>query len=518
MAIIRSKIGIIGAGISGIAAAKQLAKYEPIVFEATDSTGGVWKHCSYRSTKLQTPRCDYEFSDFPWAQRDNTAFPTYEEILDYLYSYAQYFDVLKFVNFNSKVVEIKFVGDWEMNYFAGSANGAYGSLLTGNPVWEVAVRANQSETLQWYSFEFLVMCTGKYGDIPNIPNFPNKKGPEVFKGQVLHTLDYSKLDQEASTKLLKGKKVVVVGYKKSAIDLAVECAEANQGPEGQPCTMVVRTLHWTVPHYSIWGLPFYLFYSTRFSQFLHQRPNQGLFRTLLCHMLSPLRRAASTLIESYLEWKLPLEKYGLKPEHPFEEDYASCQMAILPENFFTEADKGKILFKRTSKWWFWEGGVAFEDNTKLEADVVILATGFDGKKKIKAILPDPFRRLVEFPSGMLPLYRGTIHPLIPNMAFVGYLESVSNLHSAEIRCIWLSRLVDDLFKLPSVEKMLEQITQEMEIMKRTTRFYQRNCISTFSINHSDEICQEMGWQFWRKTNWLAEAFSPYNSQDYAERK
>lgn len=518
MAIIRSKIGIIGAGISGIAAAKQLAKYEPMVFEATDCIGGVWKHCSYRSTKLQTPRCDYEFSDFPWTQRDNTSFPTYQEILDYLYSYAQHFDVLKFVNFNSKVVEIKFVGDREMNYFGGSMNGEYGSLLTGNPVWEVAVRTNQSETLQWYGFEFLVMCTGKYGDIPNIPNFPQKKGPEVFKGQVLHTLDYSKLDQEASTRLVKGKKVAVVGYKKSAIDLAVECAEANQGPEGQPCTMVVRTLHWTVPHYSIWGLPFYLFYSTRSSQFLHPRPNQGLFRTLLCHMLSPMKRAASKLIESYLEWKLPLEKYGLKPEHPFEEDYASCQMAILPENFFTEADKGKILFKRTSKWWFWEGGVEFEDNTRLEADVVILATGFDGKKKIKAILPDPFRSLVEFPSGMIPLYRGTIHPLIPNMAFVGYLESVSNLHSAEIRCIWLSRLVDDLFKLPSVEKMLEQITQEMEIMKKTTRFYKRNCISTFSINHSDEICQEMGWQFWRKTNWLAEAFSPYNSQDYAEGK
>lgn len=73
------------------------------------------------------------------------------------------------------------------------------------------------------------MCTGKYGDIPNIPNFPPKKGPKEFNGQVLHTLDYSKLDQEASTKLMKGKKVVVVGYKKSAIDLAVECAEANQG-------------------------------------------------------------------------------------------------------------------------------------------------------------------------------------------------------------------------------------------------------------------------------------------------
>lgn len=102
------------------------------------------------------------------------------------------------------------------------------------------------------------------------------------------------------------------------------------------------------------------------------------------------------------------------------------------------------------------------------------------------------------------------------MAFVGYVESVSNLHTAEIRCKWLARLVSNQFKLPSEEKMLEQITKEMDIMKRTTRFYKRTCISTFSINHSDEICEEMGWNSWRKKNWFAEAFSPYNSQDYQE--
>lgn len=114
----------------------------------------------------------------------------------------------------------------------------------------------------------------------------------------------------------------------------------------------------------------------------------------------------SKFIESYLLWKQPLLKYGLKPDHLFEEDYASCQMAIMPEKFFKEADKGKIVFKRvTSKWWFWKGGVELEDNTKLDADVVILTTGYDGKKKLKAIIPDPFRSLLELPSGLMPLYR-----------------------------------------------------------------------------------------------------------------
>lgn len=102
------------------------------------------------------------------------------------------------------------------------------------------------------------------------------------------------------------------------------------------------------------------------------------------------------------------------------------------------------------------------------------------------------------------------------MAFLGYLQSVSNLHSSELRSIWLARLLDDKFKLPSVEQMIEQATKEMQVSKKTTRFYKRHCISTYSINHSDEICEEMGWNSWRKKNWILEAFSPYGSQDYVK--
>ncbi|PON73140.1 Flavin monooxygenase-like [Parasponia andersonii] len=528
-----SKVGIIGAGISGIAAAKQLSNHSPVVFEATGSIGGVWKHCSYSCTKLQTPRCDYEFSDYPWPDRDNSTFPSHLQVLDYLYGYAKHFDVLKYIKFNSKVVQIRYVGldhtGTTTTTFDQSEKqpvGEYGPLLEGHPVWEVAVQdtSNQSnDAVQWYAFEFLVVCIGKYGDIPRMPTHYynlsiNSSGGQVFTGKVLHSMEYSKLDKEAARSLLKGKKVAIIGYKKSAIDLAIECAEANQGANGQPCTMVIRTLHWTVPSYWIWGLPFFLFYSTRSSQFLHERPNQGLFRTLLCLLFSPLRGAISKFIELYLMWKLPLIKYGLKPDHPFEEDYASCQMAILPENFFEEADKGNIKFKKASKWWFWSGGIQFEDQTKLEADVVLLATGYDGKKKLQSILPEPFSSLVLDSTGVMPLYRGTIHPLIPSMAFVGYIESVSNLHTAELRCKWLSWLADEKFKLPTVEKMLDQVTKELEVMKRTTRFHKRHCISTFSINHSDEICQEMGFSPWRKTNWFLEAFSPYSSQDYYEKE
>lgn len=104
--------------------------------------------------------------------------------------------------------------------------------------------------------------------------------------------------------------------------------------------------------------------------------------------------------------------------------------------------------------------------------------------------------------------------MIPNMAFVGYVESVSNLHSSELRSMWLSHLIDDKFKLPSIEKMLSQTLEEMEVMKRSTRFYKKHCISTYSIKHSDELCQDMGWSSWRKKSWISEVFSPYGSADY----
>nr|GFD18650.1 probable flavin-containing monooxygenase 1 [Tanacetum cinerariifolium] len=94
------------------------------------------------------------FSDYPWPQThdDNNSsdcFPSYVEILDYLDSYADNFDLFKFINFNSKVTEIRFVGDQDIM--------AYQSLTSGKPVWEVAVCNTKSDTIQWYAFEFVVV-------------------------------------------------------------------------------------------------------------------------------------------------------------------------------------------------------------------------------------------------------------------------------------------------------------------------------------------------------------------------
>ena len=62
-----SRIAVIGAGISGIAAASILKKngYEAIVFEKYDKLDGVWA-TAYPEIHLQNIYNQYHLSDFDW--------------------------------------------------------------------------------------------------------------------------------------------------------------------------------------------------------------------------------------------------------------------------------------------------------------------------------------------------------------------------------------------------------------------------------------------------------------------
>jgi dimethylaniline monooxygenase (N-oxide forming) len=49
----------------------------------------------------------------------------------------------------------------------------------------------------------------------------------VFKGKVMHSEDFSALNNSTAAELIKTKRVTIVGSHKTAADIAAECANAN---------------------------------------------------------------------------------------------------------------------------------------------------------------------------------------------------------------------------------------------------------------------------------------------------
>lgn len=130
------RVAIIGAGITGLLACKYTASIglKPMVFEEQRNVGGLWNH-TFESTRLQQIKQSFEFSDFPWPSSADLN-PNSAQLLEYLQSYAQNFDLLPYIKFNSRVMNIDYVGEseeemqsWELWGGGGKAFGSKGKWI-----------------------------------------------------------------------------------------------------------------------------------------------------------------------------------------------------------------------------------------------------------------------------------------------------------------------------------------------------------------------------------------------------
>ncbi|KAK4257478.1 hypothetical protein QN277_007059 [Acacia crassicarpa] len=512
------RVGIIGAGTSGLLACKYLVEkgFQPVVFEAEDGVGGLWRHTT-ESTKLQNSRETYKFSDFPWDSSVKEEHPSNFQVLQYLDSYAKKFGILSYIRFNSKVIDIDYVGEvteeitqfWDLWGGTGKPFGSKGK-------WYLQVQDTKTLSTEVCEVEFVVLCIGKYSGLPKMPEFPTGEGPEVFKGQVMHSMEFSSMANEEAAELIKSKRVTVVGSMKSAYDIAAECASANG--RKKPCTMVQRTAHWFLPDFNIWGINLAFLYFNRFSELLIHKPGESFFFSLVATLFSPLRWAISKFVELNLRWRMPLDKFGMVPNHSFLKEFSSCQIGgMLPENFYDKVEKGSIIIKRSQDFIkFCKEGLIIDGESKpLETDLVIFATGFKGDQKLRYIFKSPiFQNLI--PS-TVPLYRQIIHARIPQVAIIGFAEGMSNLLSFELRCKWLASFLDGNIELPSVREM----EKEAKIWEDSMKLYGgsnywKSCITNCNIWYNDQICKDMGCNPRRKKGPFAELFLPYGPNDYVD--
>ncbi|KAI3991470.1 hypothetical protein MKX01_016301 [Papaver californicum] len=304
-----------------------------------------------------------------------------------------------------------------------------------------------------------MVCIGRFSMIPNIPDFPTNKGPDAFvNGKVIRSMDYSAMDDSEANNFVKGKRVTVVGFQESALDIANECATANENIN----KISASTL------------------------------------SLLVTFLTPLRWAISKCVESYIKF-FPLKKCVLVPEHRFSTDVTSCSISIAPKNFYDRVEEGSIVFKKSKGFGFYTNGLTFDDDATapLETNIVILGTGYKGDVKLKNIFKSPtFQKYItDALNSTVPLY------------------SYANLHTSEMMCRWLAHFLEEGFKLPSIKEMEKDMLEWETYMKRYSS--RGGCIGTVHVWYNDQLFKDMGCNPKRKKGFFAELFEPYGPTDHA---
>ena len=137
--------------MSGLVATKYLLNLnmDPIVLEVKQGIGGVQSE-TFFSTRLQTPRHEYEFSDFPWPNHVTHKHPTHSEVMDYFQSYAMHFGLLEHIHFKFIEMEVRYIGQeccekklehvglWSKN----------GGPYADSAVWDVGVQKSNAESIE----------------------------------------------------------------------------------------------------------------------------------------------------------------------------------------------------------------------------------------------------------------------------------------------------------------------------------------------------------------------------------
>lgn len=205
------RVAILGAGVGGIAAARQCQEFgiDFVLFEQADGPGGVWWKNSYPGAGVDTPSHLYSLS---FARHDwSTHFAMRDEIQEYLEAALN--EII------DRGADVRFNVDIERMTWIAEAQQWHLSLRQGDQLTDMSANA--------------VICSVGGLDRPVVPDVP---GRHAFEGQAFHSARWPKnLD-------LTGKRVVVVGTGASAMQIVPAIAETVA-----QLTVIQRSPQWVAP-------------------------------------------------------------------------------------------------------------------------------------------------------------------------------------------------------------------------------------------------------------------------------
>ncbi len=473
-------IGIIGAGVSGLVTAKTMREhgFDVVLFEKEAELGGVWTSTRrYPNVTTQNTRDTYTFSDFPMPKH-YPEWPTGQHVQEYLTNYARHFDLLPYVQFNTTV-----------NHAEPLNGGHNGWLLhtTQNGV------SGQTEV------DFLVVCNGVFSE----PNMPTVQGRDTFSGQVMHSTAFRQEHLDAA----KTQKVAVVGFAKSAHDILSQVSSVSDKP-----VCIYREAKWKMPRI-FWGLNFKYLLLHRFGESLFPyRFLYGIHKFLHGPAGKPVTNFLVKSIGNLVAAQLKLKQSGLLPDKPFD-SIANCSIGLTSDNFYERAASGEIQLEKGEISRFEADGVRLTNGKKIEADVVVFATGF---RQTVPFFDAVITRRLRNAKGWFQLYRNVLPADVPNLSFVGYNPSLFTPFTSELAAHYSAQYVKGQLNLPDAEGMKAEIARHQAwLAQRVPHGHSSGtCIIPFSFHHADELMRDMGLKTRRTGNPITEFMAPFNPGMY----
>lgn len=480
----RPRVAIVGAGITGLAQADVLQRcgFEVVIFERSARLGGVWAN-AYPEVNLQNTWQQYHLTAFPWPTQPDLH-PTGAQVLAYLNAAvaALHLDVRT----DHEVVALRREGEG----------------------WRVRTRHAGAEVDA--NFDHVIVAIGQYTENKLRPTLP---GEADFRGRVLTEREVDDLS------VFDGKRVVVVGYGKSAMDMATLAAR-----RGAVVHHVFRSPRWVLPR-TLFGVHFTYFLFNRFGtvmmpswahptapeRFLHRR--LGFLVNGFWSGLSAVLRGLATRVASGPEERTRVEL--ALPTHPLVPDLRSAT-ALAQASWFPDIAAGNILPHRGEIATLLPEGVRLGDGTEIPADLVMLSVG-SGPPRFP-FLSDEDRALLEGEPDGPQLYRHLVHPRIPGLAFGGYNHSFLHVPCAEVSALWLAALWRGELELPSAAQMEADIAAVLAWKRAHVQFEPSRsvAVSTRFQQYLDILLLDLGLSPYRKLpNVPAEIFGRYEVADYA---
>jgi monooxygenase len=399
---------IVGAGLSGIGAACRLETGAPgtsyAIVEARAASGGTWDLFRYPGVRSDSDMFTLGFPFRPWTGSESIVGG--EKILRYVRETAAEYGVDRHITYHSRVVE----ADWS----------------SSEDRWTVTVEQTQTGERSQRTCGFLYLCSGYYRYDRGYT--PPWAGLDDFAGQLVHPQQWPEdLD-------VTGKRVVVIGSGATAVTLVPALAET-----AGRVTMLQRS-----PSFFL-SLPTNDPIDELLRKVLPERQAQAAIRwknvrmsTAVYQLCRKYPARMRKLLRDGAAKRLPA---GFDVDTHFNPAYDPWdqRMCMVPDgDFFQAIQSGKADVVTDHIEAFTESGIALRSGARLEADVIVAATGLN-------LLPlGGIGLTVDGETVSVPervAYKGMMLEGVPNLAFaIGYTNASWTL-KVDLVSSYVSRLL-----------------------------------------------------------------------------